>query len=215
MQWLIVILIISLLGGGYAYMSHLERKRKEGLASLARELELELNWQLPDAELARFHRFPISKKGRLPTTGATLIADDGETRMVVFDYSYTTAHGKHKHTHLFAIAMCSSPSLELPEFSIEPKTWQSWLAELVGYADIDIEDDPNFSNRFRLHGIDPTAIRSFFNSARRVAISKFPNQQLAGQTDTLLMIRKYGRLKSENVREFMTEALQLTNAMQS
>ncbi len=213
MEWLIAIIFIGLLGGGYAYVSHLDRKRRDGLVSLAKELGLELNWQLPDADLARFNRFQIANKGRLPTSATTIIADDGETRIVVFDYSYTTGHGKHKRSHFFSIAMCSNTSLEIPNMSIEPETWRSKIAELVGRVDIDIEEDPGFSKRFAIQGNDPNAICNFLNPTRRAAIMKFPNQHLAGQEDALLIIRKYGRLKSENVRELMTEALLLTNAM--
>ena len=213
MEWLIAITILGLLVGAFAFVSHLERKRKERLAALAKELGLELNWQLPDAELARFNRFQIANKGRLPTSGTTIIADDGETRMAVFDYSYATGHGKHKRSHLFSIAMCSSSNLSIPNMTIEPETWQSKIAEFVGYRDIDIEEDPGFSRRFSIQGDDPIAIRNFLNPVRRAAITKFPNQLLAGQRDTLLVIRKYGRLKPENVREIMTEALQVANAM--
>jgi hypothetical protein len=213
MEWLIALTLIGLLAGGYATMSHLDRKRREGLAALAKELGLELNWQLPAADLARFNRFQIASKGRSPTTGTTIIADDGETRMVVFDYSYTTGHGKHKRSHLYSIAMCSNPALKLPNMSIEPETWQSKIAELVGFVDIDIAEDPAFSKRFSIQGDDPTAIRSFLNPTRRAVLSKFPDQRLSSQFDTLLVIRKYGRLKPDNVRELMTEALQITNAM--
>ena len=214
MEWLIALTtLVGLLVGGYGFFSHLERKRKEGLATLAKELGLELNWHLPAAELARFNRFQIANKGRMPNSGTTIIADDGETRMAVFDYSYTTGHGKHKRSHLFSIAMCSSSKLSIPNMSIEPETWQSKIAEFVGYRDIEIEEDPSFSKRFSIQGDDPIAIRSFLNPERRAVITKFPNQLLAGQSDTLLVIRKYGRLKPENVRELMTEALQVANAM--
>lgn len=213
MGWLIALSFLGLMVGGYAYMYHLDRKRKEGLAALAKELALELHWRLPDSDLARFQRFPIAKQGRLPTSGTTLIADDGETRMVVFDYSYTTGHGKHKRSHLFAIAMCSNPALNIPNMNVEPETWQTKIAEFVGYPDIDIAEDPEFSKLFSIHGDDQTAIRNFLSSKRRASISKFPNQRLSAQADTLLVIRKYGRLKSENVQELMTEALQVTNAM--
>jgi len=213
MEWLIALTILGLLVGGYVFFSHLERKRKEGLATLAKELGLELNGQLPEAEIARFNRFEIANRGSLQTSGTTIIADDGETRMAVFDFSYTTGHGKQKRTHLFSIAMCSSSNLSIPNLSIGPETWQSRIAEFVGYRDIDVEEDPQFSKRFRIQGNDPLAIRNFLTPERRAAITKFPNQLLAGQSDTLLVIRKYGRLKPENVREMMTEALQVTNAM--
>lgn len=213
MEWLIVLSLMGILGGGYAYISHLERKRKQGLIALSRELELELNWQLPETDLVRFNQFEIANQGRLPTSGTTLIADDGETRLAVFDFSYTTGYGKHKRSHLFSIAMASSPKLALPTFRIDPQTWKSKIAELVGFSDIEIEEDPDFSKQFTVHGDDPVAIRMFLDSARRTAISQFPNQSLAGRSDSLLVIRKYGRLKPENIRQMMTEALLLVKAM--
>jgi hypothetical protein len=213
MEWLIAITLVGVLAGGYAYMGHLDRKRRQGLAALAKELGLELNWQLPDMDLARFNRFPIAAEGRLPTTGTTIVADDGETRMLVFDYSYTTGHGKNKRTHSFSIAMCSNPDLKIPSLNIKPETWQSKIAEIVGYTDIDIDEDPAFSKRFSIKGEDPIAIRNFLNPVRRAMLLKDPKQRFAGQADTLLVIRKYGRLKPDNVRELMTEALQITKAM--
>lgn len=213
MEWLIILLVIGLLGGGYGYATYLDRKRRDGIAALVKELGLELNWQLPDADLARFNRFSIARKGRQPRTEMTIVADDGETRMLVFDFSYTTGHGKQRRTHAFSMAMCTNPKLKLPTMDIEPQTWQSKIAELIGFARVDFDDDPAFSKLFSIKGDDPIAIRDFLNPGRRAMLSQFPKQQFSAQNDTLLVIRKYGRLKRENVRELMTEALKITHAL--
>ena len=213
MEWVIAIAFMGLLAGGYAYVSHLDRKRRDGLVALANELGLEFSWQLQEADLPRFNRFELATKGRLPTTGMTMVADNGQTRMLIFDFSYTIGYGKHKRSHLFSIAMCTNLKWKMPNFSLEPESWGTKIAEFVGQTDIDIEDDPFFSKLFSIRGDDPNAIRGFLNTTRRAVLSKFPNQRLTGQLDTLLVIRKYGRLKAENVRELMSEAFKISQSM--
>jgi len=63
MEWVIAIAFMGLLAGGYAYVSHLDRKRRDGLVALANELGLEFSWQLQEADLPRFNRFELATKG--------------------------------------------------------------------------------------------------------------------------------------------------------
>jgi hypothetical protein len=212
-EWIIGIAIFSALIAGWFYHNHLERQRRQALIALTHQLGLELNWQLLDGDLARFQSFEIGQRGRMPRSEIAITADDGETRMLVFDFAYDTGSGKHKKTHWFSMAMCTRAQLNCPGFSLEPMTWKSRIADFMGYAIIRFDDDPDFSKRFSVRGKDPDAVKRFLDDRRRAYLMQFPQQRLEGKSDTLLIIRKDGKLKVEKVRSLMTEGLAITTAM--
>jgi hypothetical protein len=211
------ILLLLLIGGaftaGWFYLGHLEKRRRERVIALAKELGLELNWQLPDEDQTRFRPFEISSKGRNQRTAMTLVADNGQTRISLFDYSFVTGSGKHQTTNNLTVAMCRDARLQSPALKVEPASFLSRMGTLVGYQDIDISEDPEFSKAFLVRGEEEEAIRRFLTADRRATIMQQPKQHVAILGDTMILVRRHKKLDEQQVKPFLAEALQMVNVM--
>jgi hypothetical protein len=216
MDWLPIALVI-LVGGcvlaAFLISSHLENKRRERVIGLAKELGLELNWILPDEDRAIFHQFQLVQKGRNQKTNLSLVADDGSTRINLFDYSFVTGSGKNQQTHHWVISLCRDESLQAPAMQLKPATFFSRIGTLIGFQDIDIPDAPEFSNAFVIQGKDVEGIRKFLDSSRRDALLKHPKQTCALLNQHLLIVRERKKLDAPNIKPLLSESLALVQAL--
>ena len=112
---------------------------------------------------SRFNLFQIghSKKAYNILKGAW----DGVS-WTLFEYKYTTGHGKHAHTYNQTVAYSDSVSMDFPDFSLGPEYFFYKIAgdlfRIAKFKDIDIETHPNFFKNYLLKGSDEQAIRSLF-----------------------------------------------------
>jgi hypothetical protein len=96
----------------------------------------------------------------------------------------------------------------LPGFILRPENLFDKLGSLIGYKDINFENQPDFSARYRLTGANEEEIRRLFTDQ---AISFY--QGLEGKTvcteaggSRLIYYRQGMRAKPEDVRAFLEEA---------
>ena len=87
-----------------------------------------------------------------------------DVQVSVFGYSRWSdrAHGKAVGCPFAVVALRPDP-LALPEFLVRPEGWRQKLAQKFGGQDIDLPDQPRFSQLYRLSGPDETAIRGVFS----------------------------------------------------
>jgi hypothetical protein len=216
MNWL-PFAIFALVGGGvlvsFLVSRHLENKRRERVTVLAKELGLELNWVLPDEDRTIFEQFKVVQKGRNQKTSLSLVADDGTTRINLFDYSFVTGSGKSQQTHHWVISLCRDESLLAPAMQLKPATFFSRIGTLIGFQDIDIPDAPEFSNAFVIQGTDADGIREFLNASRRLALLRNPKQTYALINRHVLVVRERKKLDAPNIKPLLTESLALVQAL--
>jgi len=211
------IALLLLIAGAFVAIwlvtQQIEKKRRQRVIDLAKQLALELHWLLPDEDRNRFSRFDLSGKGRNQHAGMTLIADNGDTRITLFDYSFVTGNGKNKSTHHWAVAQCRDARLTAPDLQIEPETWVSRVGSLVGYQDIDIPEDPEFSKKFLVRGGAEEAIRAFLTLERRAALLEHPTQRMAIRGDTMILTRPRMKLDAKHVKPLLSDSLRMVNVM--
>lgn len=210
MGFLIPIAIIAVFALVYWWSTVMEKKRREELITLARSLNLEISWQLAPQDAERFRRFEVSSMGHTQNVNMVLCADTGQTRMAVFDYEYIKGHGKHRVRRVFSMVLCTDARFNAPNLSLQPETWSTAIAALVGYLDIDFNEDPAFSSMFQLGGTNEEAVRLFMNEARRKAFMANPQIRLEIAGDALLVMQPHFRLTAESVRTYMSQALTAT-----
>lgn len=213
MEILLVLVIGGLAAAGWVYFGHLEKKRRQRVIDLAKELQLELNWELPEQDRAPFQRFELSKKGRRPHTSLVLVADDEVTRIVLFDYSFTTGSGKNQQTHHWVVALCRDARLRAPAMSLKPETLFAKIGSLIGYQDIEIPDDPVFSKAFTIQGTDEEAIRKYLDAERRNALMVDPKLTYALDQDYCVVIRQRKKLDAPFIKPLLGESLKLVTAL--
>jgi hypothetical protein len=211
MEVFIPIAILLGLGLVYWLSTVYEKKRREKLIELAQTLELQISWELAPQDKERFEKFPVATMGHRQHVKTVLCADTGETRMVVFDFEYTKGHGKNRVNRVFSMALCTNSRLRAPKLALQPESWGTSLAAMVGVQDIDFAEDPAFSSAFQLQGSDEEAIRQFLNETRRKALLSHPTMRLEIDGDSLLVWMPHFRLNADSVRMFMSQALDATN----
>lgn len=212
MDWIPLVFLVVFGGGGlviWLVASHREKKRRERVIQLAKELDLELNWVLPDQEQGVFGQFQVVQQGRNRTTNLCLVADDGETRIALFDYSFITGAGKNQQRHHWVVSLCRMDALDAPAMQLKPTTFLSRIGSLIGFQDINIPEAPELSNAFVIQGEDPEAIRQFLNATRRDAFLRNPKQTYALKNRHLLIVREKKKLDAPNIKSYLGESLTL------
>ena len=101
-----------------------------------------------------------------------------------FQYDYTVSTGRSSATYRHAMIQWSSTKT-LPQFTLGPETFFTRIGEVLGFRDIDFDDDPSFSGTYRLKGFDDVPVRALFTPAMRQQLTAIPGQHAAGADSTL------------------------------
>jgi hypothetical protein len=80
----------------------------------------------------------------------------------IFDYAYRSSHRSNAYWISQTVVAFRLPGRTLSAFQLAPQTIAHGIASLIGYRDIDFDDQPEFSGRFLLRGEDERAIRTQF-----------------------------------------------------
>lgn len=108
-----------------------------------------------------------------------------------FQYDYTISTGRSSSTYRHAMIRWTSAK-PLPQFTLGPETLFTRIGEVLGFRDIDFDDDPSFSSAYRLKGLDENPVRSLFTPLIRQQLSAIPGQHAAGVYSTLFWWRDGG-----------------------
>lgn len=145
----IIIFVVCILVCMHMY----EKKRQKQLEKVSREIgftyTLKAAITLPDLRL--FTSGHSRYKIHLLTSTRNFIA------WSLFDYSYNV--GRHRRTQTVAMAQLDR---ELPEFSLSTEHFYHKIGEFIGFEDIDFDEYPEFSQKYRLIGKDENAVRQLF-----------------------------------------------------
>ncbi len=206
-QTIVLVVMIGLgllaLAGAVWY----ERKRRQAIIRFAEQLGLAYHPSLlPDDERV-FQRFSLSSRGRGRRATDAIVADSGQLRVVIFDYRYTTGGGKNSTTYRQTVALVHAPGLDLPAFSLEPESFLHRVGNLLGFDDIDFEDDREFSKKILLRGADEDAVREFMTPQRRRALLEFADMCIEADGDDFLFYRRGRRSKPDRFKQMMEQAL--------
>lgn len=182
-----------------------EQKRQERIRLTAEELGLTF---LPKPEAgfsAPFGRLPVFQLGHSRKFANCMTGDSGEVRISIFDYSYTTGSGKQQHTRRMTVVALQSPALRLPQFTLRPENLLDKLGGMLGFQDLDFDDDPEFSAAFVLKGTDEQAVRGVFNSGLRARFVRSPGTYVEAQGNLFISYRAQ-RARPEEYPELLKQA---------
>ena len=159
----VVIAIMLLAFGGFAWRNSVQaKKRTEAFQAQASGMGLHFA-ETADELIERLGDFSLFKRGRRKRTGNVLTGDAGDVKISIFDYRYTTGHGKHKRVNRQTVVLLESANIQAPEFSMRQQGFFDKFGKVLGFQDIDFDSHPKFSKMFVLQGPDEGAVREFFN----------------------------------------------------
>ncbi len=189
-----------------------EQKRQKEVQQLAEQLGLEHSQNLSEIDYLRFQRFPIASEGRQRTAFGSIVAEANGMRMVLFDYRYIRGSGKQRRTYHFGILMVQNPDFRIPSMTLEVASWQSRFATFFGGQDIEIDQDIEFSKRYRLRGAEPEKIQAFLTAPRRQELMLRSDECVQAVGDCFIIYRRRKHLQPQEIQPWMSRGLALAEA---
>ncbi|MBL7827868.1 MAG: hypothetical protein JNJ57_14660 [Saprospiraceae bacterium] len=105
--------------------------------------------QLKSFDLFRHERKAWFSTGKISNVMRTMLDD---TEIYIFDYSYVISTGKSTRTVLQTVFFANDKNWYLPRFILKPETLWHKFIQLLGFNDIDVAENPEFSGAFWLKG---------------------------------------------------------------
>jgi hypothetical protein len=152
-------------------------------------------------------RFALGSRGHSRRATNVLRTRTGGAAAQIFDYRYTTGHGRHQHVHRQSVLLLESERLDLPAFSLCPETMGQKLAVLFGRQDIDFVRRVDFSESYVLQGEDEARIRAFFDDDVLAFFAGWPGLCVEGRGRRLLYYRAGQQLSPNVIHAFLEEGL--------
>lgn len=165
---LIIILIILVSAGFIGFIVYTNKKRREDLSVIARQLNLQF---FPDGQeslslyLENLDFFCQGRNRRIRNLLQGDIKRKGKTYSIaIFDYNYTIGYSDNAKTFVQTVFFFHDQSLSAPAFSLRPEHLFDKLANILGFEDINLAEFPEFSKRYRLQSNQEREVRSLFQA---------------------------------------------------
>ena len=184
------------------------KKRQAALEAVAQQS----GWQFAPDEVApealNAGQFPLFDIGRSKKAGNVMRASSSPVTFAVFDYRYTTGGGRNSNTTSQTVLFVQSPRLTPPLFVLSPENIFHKIGGMFGYHDIDFDGSPEFSSRYLLRAKEnENQVRELFSPSVRMWLEQREKLTIEGSADGVLVYRRGRKVKPEEIRTFVEEAL--------
>lgn len=99
---------------------------------------------------------------------------------------------------------------KVPQFVLDRERLLDRVAALAGFNDINFENHPEFSNKFRLRGNNEEALREFFSDELIQLLSVHPEYHLEARGNQLLIFEKERLAGANEIKGLVSFAAELT-----
>ncbi len=189
-----------------------EKKRREAFAWRTQELGYEFDPQAGEVMHAPFSTLPLFSQGHGRRARNLLRGGRRDDEHWIFDYRYARGGGKNKQIYHQTVIAFPTRQVDLPAFSVRPENIFHKIGSAFGYQDIDIDEHPDFSNRYLLHGSDEDAIRALFDGNVIRTLDDARNLCVEAERDWLIAYRARRRVSPQQIREFVDEMRRVRKA---
>jgi hypothetical protein len=208
---LVLLACAALIGGAGYWTAQQEKKRALAFRGVAQGLGWALDPHPPLTVLPGPSRFELFTAGWRQQIRNHAAGHRGDRRVAVFDYTYATGTGRSQAVWRQTVVHVHSPRLELPAFVLRPEHVHHKVGALFGYQDIDVADDPVFSERYLLRGADEAAIRARFGEEVRDFYDLHPKSCTEASGADLFFWRTGRFARPEEVPGLVEAALDLAD----
>jgi len=130
-----------------------------------------------------------------------------------FHYDYTVVRPRSSNNYRFTVGFYKRPGLGLPEFALGPEGLGTRVLALLGRKDINLEWNPEFSNKFFLSGPDKEAVSALFTPDVAGALGQIGGRwQAQGARDCVIFFKE-GYLSGQAYGRFMQDAAAVLRAL--
>jgi len=185
-----------------------KKKRAAALERVAAELGLNYVPRSTEDFVAGFGPFQIFSQGRSKRIQNLMQSAGGGRALAIFDYQYTTGHGKSTRVSRFTILCIRFDGPQIATFQVRPENLGDKIVGLFRKHDIDFDTHPDFSKRFHLTGDDEAAVRNLFTPQvlEHFESKRTLSAEALGQT---LLVYRHGKIKPDQIGELLAEGLEV------
>jgi len=187
-----------------------EEKRRKAMSAIAEKLHLSF-YRGKERGIIRKYSF-INKfhRGRNKYASNSLYGQYRGHEVNVFDYHYTTGHGKNRKHHRLSFFLIEIPVV-FPELTIVPEDVFSKIGQAIGYDDIDFESH-EFSRKFCVRSKDKKFAYDFCN-AKMIDYLLSNNELSIEVENNVLAIYFNRRLAPEHIEKNLNHLIEIRSLM--
>lgn len=204
----IVVVVVALVIAGVIWSYYFEKKRREALAAWARGRGVTFD---PTKRRGTRYDAPIFGRGhsRWSRYHMTGVIEDavpglGGAGVDLFEYHYaiTSGSGKNRSTrHYYFSCIAADVGVDLGHVEIREEHFGDWLAQTVGFDDIDFED-AEFSKRFMVKATDRREAFALIETAMMRFLLAWRGVYISTHGRSMFVYMK-GRVKPERCAQLM------------
>lgn len=136
--------------------------------------------------------------------------EDSQRSDWIFDFSYSTGSGNQRHTVRQSVIGVCFKDREFPSFTVQR---EGLFARLFDGADIDFEQDPDFSKRYLLKGAEAERVKRLFSPYVRSLLMGEKDWFVEAAGGCLVMFRPGHLIAPEDLLAARDEFRRLLDAM--
>lgn len=167
-----------------------EKRRTETFEALAAEMGFDFAETDNDFG-GQFPGFKLFQQGHGRQARRVMRGDAGGITVCIADYRYVTGSGKNRSVHNLTALLLTRTGMGAPHCALRTQHFYDLLGKLVGFQDIDFDEDPEFSKAYVLQGEDEAAVRERFGPEVRAHFLELRRKnvdlQFEAAGDTLLL----------------------------
>jgi hypothetical protein len=203
---ILVFLVIGLVIYLIARAAH-EQQRMEQLKAVADRMGLSFSALAEPSLSARVEGFRLFSQGHSRRLHNVMHRQIHDIDVTMFDYRYTTNHGKSSRIQYQSVVLFETGRLDLPRFILRPKHFFHRVANALGWQDIGFEDHPVFSESYLLQGQDDDRIRLLFDEEALLYYTRHPDLHTEGYGRRLVFYRDGRRVDPQGMEAFLQQGL--------
>ncbi len=210
MSGLLFLLMVFLVIGIVFYLivrAALEQQRMEQLRAVADRMGFSFSAQGDPVLEGRVEGFRLFSQGRSRRIHNVMRRKIHDIDVTLFDYRYTTNHGKSSKIQYQSVVLFETGRLDLPGFTLRPKHVFHRIANALGWQDISFEDHPVFSESYLLQGQDEDRIRLLFDEESLLYYTRHPDLHTEGYGRRLVFYRGGRRVDPQGMEAFLQQGL--------
>ena len=208
--------LFALIGGAflicYRFVKRREKTREVALETTTSELGLKFEPEGDELLMSDLSSLPLFNQGRRKKLFNLIVADTPDLQVQVFDYQFTTGHGRSQTTHRVTVVSVRSVTLAVPELQVRPrKAFLDGIKEMFGRGGIELDQYPAFSKKFVLKSDQPAQACGFLDAKMVAACERNNGCSLECQSGVLLHFRANKRVDpdAQSIRRFIGEGFTL------
>jgi hypothetical protein len=211
-----IVFVIAIVALGillYFYNRKKERERTEQMRAVAAQLAWNFAEEAPLNMIAGLEQFALFNQGHRKEIKNFMYGEANGVKAAVFDYTFVTGSGKHRHTHHQSVTYLEPANLRVPYFSLRPEGFMTKIFQAFGYQDIDFGQRPEFSKQYLLRGQDEPAIRQTFNDGLLSFFESYHGTCVDGGGNQLFVFRAGYRFQPQEIQSQLAFALNIFNLL--